>query len=144
MTNTLAMVERTNWALPAWNSTLDQNDVPSAWLYDMVRTICGQLVTSYLHLGRFFLLPPHPPLTKAAGIDSISPRILRHCASSLLTPICHLFISSITTGNIPTEWCTHCIISIHKSGNKTLVNNYRPFHYCVYYLKFLKKLFTTV
>ena len=26
----------------------------------MVRTICGQLVTSCLHLGRFFLLPPHP------------------------------------------------------------------------------------
>ena len=65
-------------------------------------------------------------ITKAAGIDGISPRILWHCASSLLTPICHLFISSITTGNIPTEWCTHCIIPIHKSGNKTLVNNYRP------------------
>ena len=27
----------------------------------MVWTICGQLVTSCLHLGRFFLLPPHPP-----------------------------------------------------------------------------------
>ena len=33
MTDTLAPVERTNWALSAWNSTLDQNDVPSAWLY---------------------------------------------------------------------------------------------------------------
>ena len=43
-----------------------------------------------------------------------------------LTPICHLFISSITSGNIPIEWCTHCIIPIHKSSNKTLVNNYRP------------------
>ena len=68
MTDTLAPVERTNWALSAWNSTLDQNDVPSAWLYGqdhlwatghlvsspggfMVRTICGQLVTSCLHLG---------------------------------------------------------------------------------------------
>ena len=31
----------------------------------MVRTICGQLVTSCLHLGRFFLLPtlPSPPPT---------------------------------------------------------------------------------
>ena len=34
MTDTLAPVERTNWALSAWNSTLDRNDVPSAWLYD--------------------------------------------------------------------------------------------------------------
>ena len=33
MTDTLAPVERTNWVLSAWNSTLDRNDVPSAWLY---------------------------------------------------------------------------------------------------------------
>ena len=33
MTNTLTPVEHTNWALSAWNSTLDRNDVPSAWLY---------------------------------------------------------------------------------------------------------------
>ena len=33
MTDTLAPVERTNWALPAWNSTPDRNDVPLAWLY---------------------------------------------------------------------------------------------------------------
>ena len=33
MTDTLAPVELTNWALSAWNSTLDRNDVPSAWLY---------------------------------------------------------------------------------------------------------------
>ena len=26
-------MERTNWALSAGNSTLDWNDVPSAWLY---------------------------------------------------------------------------------------------------------------
>ena len=35
MTDTLAPVECTNWVLSAWNSTLDRNDVPSAWL-------CGQ------------------------------------------------------------------------------------------------------
>ena len=33
MTDTLAPVERTNLALSTWNSTLDRNDVPSAWLY---------------------------------------------------------------------------------------------------------------
>ena len=30
MTDTLAPMERTNWVLSAWNSTLDRNDVPSA------------------------------------------------------------------------------------------------------------------
>ena len=30
MTDTLTPVLHTNWALSAWNSTLDRNDVPSA------------------------------------------------------------------------------------------------------------------
>ena len=33
MTDTLAPVEHTNGMLLAWNSILDRNDVPSAWLY---------------------------------------------------------------------------------------------------------------
>ena len=39
MTDTLTPMEHTNWALSAWNSTLDWNDVPSAWLYgqDLLR-----------------------------------------------------------------------------------------------------------
>ena len=65
MTDTLAPVERTNWALLAWNSTLDRNDVPSAWLYgqDHLWTT-GHLVSS---LGEVFpspslpSLPPSPP-----------------------------------------------------------------------------------
>ena len=37
MTDTLTPVECTNWMLSAWNSTLDRNDVPSAWLYGQDR-----------------------------------------------------------------------------------------------------------
>ena len=33
MNDTLTPVEHTNWALSAWNSTLDRNDVSLAWLY---------------------------------------------------------------------------------------------------------------
>ena len=65
-------------------------------------------------------------ITKAPGLDGISPAVLRYCASPLLMPIYHLFISSISTGRIPSQWCTHCIIPIHKSGDKTQVTNYRP------------------
>ena len=57
MTGTLAPVERTNWALSAWNSTLDQNDVPSAWLYGQDHLwAAGHLVSSP---GEVFP-PPHP------------------------------------------------------------------------------------
>ena len=59
MTNTLAPVERTNWVLSAWNSTLDQNDIPSAWLYGQDHLwATGHLVSSP---GGFFHLPPHLP-----------------------------------------------------------------------------------
>ena len=61
MTDTLAPVERTaNWALSAWNSTLDRNDVPLAWLYGQDHLwATGHLVSSP---EGFFPPPPtHPP-----------------------------------------------------------------------------------
>ena len=61
MTDTLAPVERTNWALPAWDSTLAQNDVPLALLYGQDHLwATGHLVSSpggFCHLPS----PPAPP-----------------------------------------------------------------------------------
>ena len=58
MTDTLAPVERTNWALSAWNPTLDRNDVPSAWLYGQdYLWATNHLVSSP---GEVFPTPPHP------------------------------------------------------------------------------------
>ena len=60
MTDTLAPVERTNWALLAWNSTLDRNDVSLAWLYGQDHLwVTGHLVSSP---GEVFP-PPSPPPT---------------------------------------------------------------------------------
>ena len=65
MTDTLAPVERTNWARaigryrPGRNSTLDRNDVPLAWLYDQDHLwTAGHLVSSP---GKVFPPPSHPP-----------------------------------------------------------------------------------
>ena len=60
MIDTLAPVERTNWTLSAWNSTLDRNDVPSAWLYGQDHLwAASHLVSSP---GEVFP-PPFPPPT---------------------------------------------------------------------------------
>ena len=60
MTDTLASVERTNWVLLAWNSTLDRNDVPSAWLHGQDHLwATSHLVSSP---GEVFP-PPSPPPT---------------------------------------------------------------------------------
>ena len=56
--------------------------------------------------------------SKAGGIDNITPTILRNCASALAAPLHHLFTTSLNNGTIPTEWKTHKIIPIYKSGDK--------------------------
>ena len=61
---------------------------------------------------------------KAPGIGNITPRVYIHCALSLLQPICHLFAVSLSAGSIPSQWCTHWITPIYKSGDKSLVSNY--------------------
>ena len=62
MTDTLAPVERTNWASTAWNSTLDRNDIPSAWLYGLDHLwAAGHLVSSPGEVFSSPLPTPTPP-----------------------------------------------------------------------------------
>ena len=63
---------------------------------------------------------------KATGIAKISPKVLKHCASSLFCPLCHLFNLSLSTGAIPTEWKIHLITLIYKSADRSSVKNYCP------------------
>jgi len=64
--------------------------------------------------------------TKAMGIDSTGPKLLKHCALALFQSLYHLFSLSLTQHYIPEEWRIHQITPIHKSGDRSLVNNYRP------------------
>ena len=41
--------------------------------------------------------------SKAMGIDCIGPKVLKNCATSLCTPVHHLFSVSLSTGNLPSE-----------------------------------------
>ena len=79
-------------------------------------------------------------VNKAAGIDNICPNVFRYCALSLLKPICHLFTVSLSTGNIPIQWRTHCVTPIYKSGDKSSVSNYRPISLLCILSKVLEKI----
>lgn len=63
---------------------------------------------------------------KSMGIDNISPKVLKYCATALAEPIRHLFSLCFSHSYLPLEWRKHCIIPVYKSGDKTLVSNYRP------------------
>ena len=77
---------------------------------------------------------------KARGIDNIAPVILKNCAFTLALPIHHLFTTSLRSGNIPSEWKTHKIIPVFKSGDKTSVANYRPISLLCVISKVLERL----
>ena len=68
----------------------------------------------------------HLDPSKAIGIDGFSPQILRSCADALCTPLHHLFTTSLQYSTIPSQWKIHRIIPIFKSGDRTVMSNYRP------------------
>ena len=64
----------------------------------------------------------------------ISISVEKHCYF-YSTILCELFNMSISSGVIPQEWKMSNVISIHKSGGKTEVNNYCPISLlCIIYL----------
>ena len=63
---------------------------------------------------------------KSQGPDGINGKILKHCAYSLAYPLSLLFNLSFSTGQIPHEWKLANIVPVHKKGDKSHVENYRP------------------
>jgi len=60
------------------------------------------------------------------ALIDIGPKILQSAASALAHPLHHLLSISVTKHEIPAEWKIHSIVSVCKSGDKTLVSNYHP------------------
>ena len=78
--------------------------------------------------------------TKAMGPDRIGPKVLKHCASALYSPLHHLFLLCLSQHNLPSEWREHLIIPVFKSGDKSSVKNYRPISLLCTTSKILEKL----
>ena len=64
--------------------------------------------------------------SKAMGADGVGPRVLKSCSVALYEPLCHLFCVSLQSVSIPSDWRLHRITPVFKSGDKSLVSNYRP------------------
>ena len=63
---------------------------------------------------------------KAMGGDGIPTIILKRTTVALLEPIHHLFDLCLLKSCLPKEWRSHRITPIFKSGDRSVVSNYRP------------------
>ena len=78
--------------------------------------------------------------SKAAGCDGIGLKQLRHCALALYQPLHRLFFLSLSQSYIPAEWRLHLMKPIFKSGERCLVQNYRPISLLCVSSKVLEKI----
>ena len=81
---------------------------------------------SEIDISPFEVLQALPELnpSKAMGADGVGPQVLKSCSVALYEPLCHLL--SLQSASIPSDWHLHCITPVFKSGDKSLVSNYRP------------------
>ena len=63
---------------------------------------------------------------KSAGPDEIYPVMLKECARELSMPLYILFRRSMDESYLPAIWKSANISPIHKKGDKSRVENYRP------------------
>jgi len=69
-------------------------------------------------------------INKAPGVDNLSARILRSCATELSVPLARLFNLSLTSGVMPTLWKSANITPIHKGekGNLSRIIDLLPYY----------------
>ena len=64
--------------------------------------------------------------TKATGPDGIPSRLLKETAWQIAPSLTQIFNKSLSCGEIPAEWKLANIVPVHKKGEKSQVENYRP------------------
>jgi len=63
---------------------------------------------------------------KATGLDGIPPKFLKEISPIIAKPVCFIINLSLESCQIPNEWKLAKIVPIHKSGNISEANNFRP------------------
>ena len=74
------------------------------------------------------------------GFDNISMKIIKTTMHEVAMPLAHIFNQSFITGTVPDNMKIAKIVPIFKSGNKKMLNNYRPISILPTFSKLLEKL----
>lgn len=82
-------------------------------------------------------------ISKGSGTDLIHPIFIKTCAKELATPLAIIFKKSMKEGHFPLVWKKALITPIYKSGDASLVTNYRPISKLNIFGKVFEKIVTT-
>jgi hypothetical protein len=63
---------------------------------------------------------------KAQGPDNIPACLLKETAMQITPSLCALFNKSLRVSVLPSVWKLANMVPVHKHGEKTYVENYRP------------------
>ena len=75
-----------------------------------------------------------------SGWDQILPRVVKSTYQNFIVPITHVMNLSIINGVVLTELKAVQVVPIYKSGDRGLINNYRPVSVMPCFSKILEKL----
>ena len=64
--------------------------------------------------------------SKSQGPDNLHPKLIKECKNTLLQPLTLIFKQSLNESVLPDVWKQANVTSIHKKGDKTKPDNYRP------------------
>lgn len=76
----------------------------------------------------------------SAGYDGITAKVVKVSFSSFIQPLTHILNLSLTQGKVPDELKIAKVLPLFKSGDVTLVNNYRPVSVLPLFSKIMEKL----
>ena len=68
----------------------------------------------------------HLKENKAPGDDGFASTLFIKTAKSIAVPLCKIFQSSITSGDVPLQWRQSNVTAIYKSSGRSEPGNYRP------------------
>ena len=101
-----------NGSSPPDKSSLTKNP----HVFDSMKTTPKEVFDILCHLTK----------GKAAGIDEITPDLLRLCASGIAESLSALFNKSFASSKFPSQWKKALVVPIFKKGDKCSPGNYRP------------------
>ena len=76
----------------------------------------------------------------STDLDGISTKLLKAVRAEIEAPLAHIFNLSLTTGDFPQKLKASKVVPIHKTGDRTNTDNYRPITLVNTFSKILEKI----